>query len=54
MIFSGLNAGRAKEGVAFVLRDELYNRIDKWEPISSRIIVMYIEITMGKVTCMQV
>lgn len=28
LIFSGVNKGKAKEGVAFVLRDELFDRIE--------------------------
>lgn len=54
MIWSGVNEGRAREGVALVIKDEYFTRVESWDAVSSRFVVADLNLAIGKSSIIQV
>lgn len=55
LLYAGVPRGvRAKEGVGVVMSSAAYSRVEEWEPVSSRIIFVDLQVTIGKLTIIQV
>lgn len=55
LIYAGVPKGSfAKEGVGIAMTPEMFNKLEDWEPVSSRIIAADFQMSIGKVTLVQV
>jgi hypothetical protein len=53
-LYSGIIGGRrAKEGIGVILSEEMEKRVTAWEPVSSRLMTIRLELEM-KITIVQV